>query len=325
MNEVQPADMRTVNLIERLGFSVGDQEHAFGDIHGNPVVMTILSADPLALLLAFKIVPPHPDRIALPEAIQSLVEAGAAEVSLENGMAWLSLDTLRGESTDSIQALVEGFAGALSGAGLTPRPGCLSCGFPGEVHHLYAGGRCTRLCSLCTANVLKQRDREERRLTTPGLLHVLALPLAFLYVCVAWWIFWPVVDAHMKPWNIDAGAHPGLEGFLGVGVVMAALGSVVGYPVGLFLRRFGLGRASTPAACFKTVVLAVLVGEFLYVQVGIILHAGVLDLVFAVKEFFRVVGDYPPNWVAAKIVVCGAIGAGCHAALDVNQDVPLRL
>ena len=72
-------------------------------VHGSPVTMTILGADPLALLFAFKIVSPHTENLELSEEYEQLVEDGFAEVSLADGTAWLTFYNLSEETSDSIQ------------------------------------------------------------------------------------------------------------------------------------------------------------------------------------------------------------------------------
>lgn len=313
-------------LLERLGFEVGDQDHAFGEIVGNPVSLTILGADPLALLLAFKTVYPHARGMDLPAEIAVLVESGRAEVSFEAGITWLSLDDLSGESADSTRHLLESFGQALSAAGLSFPPGCVSCGCQDDARLLYAEGRCSRLCPRCAENLLQQSKQAEQRLNKASIWHLLGSPLACLYVSGIWLVAWLSLDALLRHWKTDTLVIPTDE--LGVLILAAVLGGIgfgAGYPLGVLLRRSGAVHWAPGCLSLSTVLLACVAGEFLFISLLVCRQAGVVDLSFAMHVFVPFVAGYHPSWLILKFIVMGAIAAGCYVAVRARKKVQIHL
>jgi hypothetical protein len=312
-------------LVDRLDLKPGDEERAFGEIQGSPVTMTVLGADPFALLFAFRIVSPHPETIELPEEIEALVDDEVAEVSLEDGIAWLSLDDLSGESSDSIQELVESFGETLSAAGLAFPPGCVSCGTAEDVQILFVDGRCSRRCTKCIEGAFEEQEQAQEALDSASLLHVLGLPLAFLYVAAGWLLFWFLIDAILAWRNADAIVIPGAFGVLIAGVILGAVGFGLGYPLGIFLRRSGLVSRSPLMVSLPAILLACVAGEILYITVLVFRQVGVFDLTVAVRLFVPFVKSYAGSWMVLKVLVAGAIVLGCYAAAMVKKTAPLRI
>src|SRR5438105_3777774 len=124
MNEESPSIVNVLHeLIAGLELRTGDESHWYGEVCGSPATLTVLDAERFSMLLALRIVPTHPPTMPLPADIESLVEEGRAEVSLEDGTAWLTLYDLAGVSAGEIQQLFESFGAALAGAQLTFAPG----------------------------------------------------------------------------------------------------------------------------------------------------------------------------------------------------------
>src|SRR5262249_47442219 len=138
MNASHPAQTVLDDLLERLHLRVASADKAYGEVQGNPVTMTVLGMEPLALLFGFKIQSPHPSQIELPDDIRALVSQNKAEVSLERGIAWLSLDDLSEKRSESIEGLISSFANALSQANVRLPDGCVQCRSPDEVDLVYS-------------------------------------------------------------------------------------------------------------------------------------------------------------------------------------------
>src|SRR5262245_11051364 len=127
MIEPHPLESVLTDLFACLELRPVAPDQAFGSIEGSPAVLTILGGEPLALLLAFKIRSSHPAQIEWPDDIAALLEAKLAEASLENGVAWLSLDNVTGETAASIATWIASFARRLAEAGVALPDGCAEC------------------------------------------------------------------------------------------------------------------------------------------------------------------------------------------------------
>ncbi|NLS98016.1 MAG: hypothetical protein GXX96_38260 [Planctomycetaceae bacterium] len=165
-------------LLCRWDLQAGDTERVFGEIVGSPATMTVLGADPLALLFAFRIATPRPESVVCSEELESLIDDGAVDVSLVDGIAWLSLYRPDCETSDSIGELAEDFAETLSQAGLALPAGCVSCGAVEDVQVLFADERCTRLCSRCIEERLDEQEKVQERLDRASSVHWAGLACA---------------------------------------------------------------------------------------------------------------------------------------------------
>jgi hypothetical protein len=312
MHQPHPAQDMLDELLARLQLSTAGPDQAYGEIEGSPVTVTVLGGEPLALLLGFKIRSDHPAEIALPDDIAALVGAHKATVSLERGIAWLSLDDLSAETSTSIEGLITSFAQGLSRAEVRLPAGCAECGSGAEVMLSYADGRCSRLCLYCRDRVTDEHSQKEAALNRPSVWHALALPLLFLYVSGAWMLFWWLVDLLLIWTNTDRIFIGRLESLVFFAVLIA-VGAGIGYPIGVFLRRSGLPGRSHWIASAVVVVAACGFGEWLYVITLIHRNLGLIDPMLAARLFGPILRDVHPSWAALKLMVAGAIGVACYA------------
>ncbi len=195
MNEPHPEQVVLGDLVARLQLCVASEDKAYGEVCGSPITMTVLGMEPLALLAGFKIQFPHPSQIELPDDIAALVSRNQAEVSLEHGIAWLTLKDLSGQTSEALEGLITTFAQALSQAEVRVPNGCVKCRSLDDVALVYSDGHCSRLCVNCRARIVVDRSQREAELNRPSVLFALALPLLFLSVactgccCGGLWIW----------------------------------------------------------------------------------------------------------------------------------------
>lgn len=311
MIEPHPAQIILDELIARLQLRIAAADKTYGEVHGSPVTITVLGGEPLALLAGFKIRSPHPAQIDLPDDIAALVGRNKAEVSLEKGIAWLSLDDLSGQTSESIEGLITGFADALSQADVGVPDGCVQCSSADEVALVYADGRCSRLCADCRERVVDEKIQREVELNRPNAWFAMALPLVFVYVAFAWMLLWWLVDM-MLIWAKTDKVVLGRLGFLAVFAVLAAVAAAIGYPIGIFLRRSGIPGRTHWTTSLAAVLIACAAGEWLYVATLIYRLTGLFDLLLAGRVTAAVFTSYHPSWVAGKLMVAIAIGVGCY-------------
>jgi hypothetical protein len=321
MIEPHPAQYVLADLIAHLGFLPAEPDKAFGSAEGSPAAMTILGCEPLALLFAFKIRSPHPAGIVLPNDIAALVDAKRAEASLENGVAWLSLDDLTGETAASIAELVASFARRLAETDVALPEGCAECPSRDSVELVYASGRCSRLCAECRNQLDEEIEQRDQKLNGFDFAFALTLPVMCVYVSVVWSFLWVALDLVRERRQSDVLiVHP-----LAAIIVLGILAAVAGYPVGVFSRRLGLTGFAKWAVSAGIVLLSCAIGEWLYVVWTVDNQIGIFDPLFAARVTVDFVAGYQPSWKFAKAIVTIAITAGCCLAMRVRHSVEVTV
>jgi hypothetical protein len=324
MNEPHPSQAVLDDLLARLRLSVVAADQAYGEVQGSPVTMTVLGVDPLALLLGFKIQSAHPSHIDLPGEIESLVNQKKADVSLENGIAWFSLDDLSEETSESIEGLITSFCRGLAEANVRLPEGCVQCRSSDDLELVYSDGRCSRLCGNCRERIVDEHVDQEAELTRPSFWFAMALPLMFVYVSAAWMMLWWLVDMILIWTKTDQIVLRTVD-FLGIFVVLAAVAAVIGYPIGVFLRRSWIPGRTHWFVSSVTVLVACAAGEWLYVATLVYRQTGLIDLPLAAELLVPILRTHHPSWIASKIIVAIAIGVGCYCAAKVRPTATVKL
>jgi hypothetical protein len=324
MNEPHPAQAVLDDVLIRLQLCQAGEDKAYGEVQGSPVTMTVLGVEPLALLLGFKIQSPHPSQIELPEDIDALVQQNKADISLERGIAWLSLDDLTEETGESIEGLVKSFANRLAQANVRLPDGCVQCKSTHEVELAYSDGRCSRLCANCRDRIVAEQLHQEAELNRPSLLFAMALPVMFVYVAGAWTVLWLLVDTVLTWLKMDWIVLRIFDVILLL-PLLAVIALLIGYPIGVFLRRSGLPGRGHWFASTATVVAACVAGEWLYLTAVIYRQTGLIEPMLAARLFMPLLSDYHPTWLAIKGIVAIAIGISCHCAAKVRKTAAIEL
>src|SRR5262245_2575950 len=102
MSKAGVSEAALSGIICRLRLKRVDRDHAFGEIHGHPATMALIGFHPFSVMFGFSIVNPRTTNLNLSADFDGLIQSDKATVSLEDGMAWLTLDDLRDESVDSV-------------------------------------------------------------------------------------------------------------------------------------------------------------------------------------------------------------------------------
>jgi hypothetical protein len=324
MHEVDPSQTLVNDLISRLGLQPGDPTRAYGEIGGSPVTMTVLGGDPLSLLFGFKIVSPHPEVIYLSDELDFRVTEERADVSLEDGMAWLTLRDLREETSEEVQRPLLGFAASLAEAELVFPPGCVSCGCLEDAELVFSEGRASRLCPACAERIVSAKNEAEHQLNKPTTFHAFGLPLAFLAVAAGWLVFWFCVDLMVSSWKQEEIVVNDLT----VGVLIALLAGVglsLGLPLGFFLRRSGVTTRAPVMTTIAAVLPACMAGELLYIVAVVFWMAGFIDFLLAMRLFIPFVTSYSVAWIIGKVAVIIGVAVGCHVGMKSEKKVSVRL
>jgi hypothetical protein len=306
------------DLAEALRLRPGAGDQAYGEVHGSPFTMTVLGAEPPALLFAFPIHPPRPLGVVLPPAIDAGLRETSGSVSIENGIAWLSLDNLSSKPADWIAAFVDQFGVALADLGLCVPPGCLKCGGFDNVSLVYVNRRCSRICAACLDDIEEEVKSKVAEAVRPHVGFAAAMPLAFLGVSCVWAAVWFCLEMYLEAQNIRLLAVPELVPLL---AFLGALAAGIGWPFGWFLRRSGLARINPVWVSVVAVIFACIVGEWLFVNALVVHETGIFAPVAATQSFLPYVTRYQSSWMIAKIIVAGAIVLGCALAARVRPTI----
>jgi hypothetical protein len=288
-------------------------DQAFCQIRTSPVTMTILNMEPLGLLFAYRVLPTHSQAIELPAEVDQFVRECSGEVSIERGHAWLSLDNLDGRPAADIAALLDRFDAVLEEAGVHVPTGCVHCGSDEDPVLVYADRRCSRLCIACRHQVEENAADRQADVDRPSVLFAAGMPAVFLGVSALWAAVWFGIDLVM----IARGTNQLWVAYYDLLLILAFLAvvaAVLGYPLGVFLRRSGLARRKPVAIAIAATVAACLFGEWLFVNAIIVHQFGVVDPIAATRFFVPYVTGYSPSWIFGKLLMAAAIGGGASLA-----------
>lgn len=310
-------------LVAELHLQPCGPNAAFGEIQGQPVTMTVLASEPLSLMFAFKIVSPHPEDFDPPAVIQVLMAEGSAKVSLENGMAWLSLYNLNGVTREVIQTVVDAFADGLSAARLALPSGCATRDCQGDAQVVHIEGRTSRLCANCVEALYAEREQIEQQLNSASYWHSFGLPVIFLLAAGGWMVFWLLIDLVLQWLKVNVIVFDEFTTLVFI-AILGAFGYGLGMPVGAFLRRSALAQISPKVMSVIAVLLVAFVGELFYVAICIFRMTGVVDIGLAWQSFVPFIRSYPGWWIAGKVISTAAIAAGAIVANE-KQTAALRV
>jgi hypothetical protein len=308
-------------LVAELEFVVVDEDTALGELHGIPTSMTVLSADPLALMFQFKVNPTGTETQPVVNLFENPPE-NQVSVSVEDGCAWISLYDLSGFDSASLSLLLKRIADTLHSTDLAVGPGCLRCGVVDDAQVMYVEERATRLCPGCLADVTHEQQELESQLNRGSFRATLGLPGVALFAAAGWAVFWTLLDMIMDHWRIRVVE---INPFTAIAIfgLLLGVGYALGWPVGATLRRsitIGKARQATSALF----VLAVAVGgEVLYVGLYLLRLAGVFDLGVAAGLLGQVVTTYSGFWILCKLGLLGAFGFFCICSASQRKTVKL--
>src|SRR5688572_10776400 len=116
-----------LQLISELQCQVIDKTSAFCEVDGCLVKVTILSDDPVSILLAFFVGAKQPQT---PLQLQSIPLAEKTDVSIDEGFLWLSLFTLQPTTGPALAQSVREIVAQLKQQGFEFDTRCGLCGAP---------------------------------------------------------------------------------------------------------------------------------------------------------------------------------------------------
>lgn len=297
-------------MVSKFDLVVLEDDRLLGELDGIPFTLRATGSDPLATLWAFQIVgSSQGPEVPVSDDMVAWVSDGSAKIEVLKGIAWLSLYRMTSRSVADIEAFVRNVASWLKQAGVAPPSGCISCGVESGARIVTIGSCPQRICAACLGQLVAASRQAEQANEPQHVSFKLAVPLALGLSVGVWAAFWLGADALVRYFEIRRVELNQLTSLLLL-LPMFALGGLAGWPLGTCLRRAGLNRIAPFPLAALTVLVTVVLGEWLYITADVFLVTGQFAPVFAFNSLPDLLQSYTGFWVGLKIVAAVAIGFG---------------
>jgi hypothetical protein len=296
-------------LVEKLALETGETGEYFGEMGGQPAILTILSAQPPGVIVKIRVNSEKEHEIEVSEALFELAEKKAVNISVENGYGWLTFYDLSGFKTEEVIRLVDAFVQDIEEAGLALAVGCAICKSRAACEVYYSDGKVNRLCPECLSKRERQQSEKNKKLLTVKASSIWLILLGMTGFTALWVIMWLLYDYMFVLFRQDEIAVPhyilGGGGLVAIGI----LASTIGLP----LRRFGIQKVRLLNAIASVLaVIAFIAGEIILAIIYTIKAAGAIVIVGSARYYIFAWQEQQPIFQVVKIgLVIGAI-IGIH-------------
>lgn len=297
------------DLLQELQFRIIDGNAAYGDVDGCTVKLVIIGYEPVSLLLGF-LVGADPQHTQVTLSQEALPSAEKVELSLDDGIVWLSLFKLNETSSAALVASIKRIVAELKSAEFAIDASCSKCG-AADTPVTLQGNQPVRICLAC----IEQERQRLIELNRPGLSTLYWLPVSIVATATSWATVWSILDLYVD-W-LQAGRP--VRGFeVNEITLMPILGCAVllfciGYGLGGMIPTANMGRNFAITVSIFVSVAAMAVGEVLYIAFDIFKHLGVFDVLLAFQILLPWVQSYSAGWIVFKILLGGSFLVGCVA------------
>jgi hypothetical protein len=312
---------RVNTLSTALGFAAVDSHTAVGELSGVPASLSLLSSEPLAILVRLRL----RSDAGEPDVVRRIFEdvpPDAARVTFEENCASISLYDIDDLPNDALRLLLERVADAIAANQLSAPAGCLRCGVAEDSQIMYVEDRPTRLCPACLAGAILEKEHLEQDLNRATIGGFFGLPAVFTSVAAGWALLWTVVDWLLEFFRVRVIWLDTVS----VGIMLLAvigLGVLLGGPLGNALRRSGVARVSPVFLSLVFGIGAVVCGEIVYVTILVFRVAGVVDVNAALQVFQAVVQQYSELWIVVKVGLAVATCGVCASRAKFKETARL--
>ena len=293
------------DLIEEMGFEEGDAGEYFGEIDGQPAILSVLSASPPGVIVKIRLNTENEQDIEVSEALFELLENKSINISVDNGYGWLTVYDLSGFTTEKVIDLLEMFAQDLEEHQLSLGAECVICknGVLGEIY--YSEGKINQLCANCLKEKVQQQSDKNKKLAEIKTSSVLLTLLGVMGFAVAWALMWLLYDYIFVFYRTN---EIEVSEFVLVGVPLVAV-VILAFTLGLPLRRFRIqNRIFLSIIATILAFASFLLGENLMSLFWTIYETKSIDIIASIKDFILLWQAQMPIFHVVKIgLVIGAI------------------
>jgi hypothetical protein len=312
---------RVNSLRIELDFTAVDSHTSVGEISGILASLTLLSSEPLAIMVRLRLRPDAGE----PDVVRRIFEdvpPDAARISFEPSFASISLYDIDDLPNDAVRLLLEKVAEAFAANEFSAPPGCLRCGVVDDARLMYLEDRPTRLCPVCLEGARLEKQHLEQQLNRGTVGGFFGLPAVLASVAAGWALLWTAIDWLLEHFRIRV---IWIDKFSVVMIFLAVLGFGValGMPLGNALKRSGLARLSPLFMSLVFGLGAAVLGELVYVTILVFRAAGVVDVNAAVQIFQGVVQQYSTFWIVVKVALALAISFFCLGKAGTQETARL--
>lgn len=306
-----------LQLISELQCQVIDKTSAFCEVDGCLVKVTLLSDDPVSILLAF-FVGANPPQTAL--QLQSIPLADKTEVSVDEGFLWLSLFTLHETTGPALAQSVRGIVAQLKQQGFEFDTRCGVCGAR-DTPATLQNGQPMRICNGC----VESQQRRTKELNQFKMSQLLYLPLGMLGVAIGWTVLWTLMDFFLEWMNAGRAElvmeinHFTIVLLLAIGLALCFLGTVMG-------KSMRFARSSRVLAIVLSVivtVVATMLGEIIYIWCALFRIIGFVDFEAAERLLLPWLQSYHTTWLVIRLLGMACAFGGCVMSTRETVVAPL--
>lgn len=311
------------DCLDQLNFAQVDRETVMGELNAVPTSLSLLTADPPAVLFQFRVNEAGTQTQPLFELLEGVPE-DKVSLTIEEGTVWLSLYDVSSLSGSAIKQIAQQMAAVIQSNDLALTDGCLRCGDTQQAALMYVEGCPTRICEQCLQDAAAERQDVASELNRPTLGATLALPGAAIYVAAAWAIFWFCTDLFLESLD-DQVLHLNIITLPIVLVALFAIVWAIGWWSGKTLRRSFTVQKAPRSMAVLFIVAATIAGELLFVALCVLRIAGQFDLKLAAGLLIPFVATYTQGWIVNKLLFMGGIAFFCAFSASQKQYVKMDL
>lgn len=297
------------SLIEGLALEWASTGEYFGEIDGQPAILTVLSATPPGVIFKIRINSDDKQDIEFGETLLELIETKKINVSVENGYGWLTVYDLSDFEAEDIIALLENLAQTIEKHGLSLGLGCAACNssVSGEIY--YSESKINRLCPDCLMEKGRQQLEKNKKLLDVKASSVWLSLLGMTGFTVAWVLMWLLYDYMFVLYGKD---EIPVSDYVLVGGALIVVG-ILSVTIGLPLRRFGIqSKMLLNIIASVLVVISFVLGEIVLEMIRVMIAMRSFCIIATIEYYIFAWKDQLPIFQVVKIgLVIGAI-IGIH-------------
>lgn len=268
------------SLICELGLIQANAEEYYGEINDQPIILTVLSADPPAIMFKVRINSEDEHNLKFPDVLSELIAEEKINASVENGYGWLTFYHLSDYSVEAVLDLLALFLQNIEDHELNLGLECAVCknSDSGEIY--YSDSKINRLCPNCLEAKKRQKLDKEKKLFEISASSILLSFLGIMGFTFIWTLMWLLYDYMFVLYGTDSIDVTDVALGVGTLIVISVLSLTIGFP----LRRFSIrNNAILIVTASVLVTISFVLGEILIATIWIFKEIQVIDIIASTK------------------------------------------
>lgn len=288
------------SLICELDLIQANAEEYYGEINDQPIILTVLSADPPTIMFKIRINSEDEHNLEFPDVLSELIAEEKINVSVENGYGWLTFYHLSDYSVEAVLDLLAHFLQIIEDHELNLGLECAVCknSDSGEIY--YSDSNISRLCPNCFEAKKQQKLDKEKKLFEISTSSILLSLLGMMGFALIWTLMWFLYDYMFVLYGTDSIDVSDVVLVVGTLTVISVLSMTIGFP----LRRFSIrNNAILIVTASVLVTISFVLGEILIATIWIFKEIQVINIIASTKYSFFLWQGEPSMFKAMKILL----------------------